>query len=66
MLSVTSDLRLLLRKFHVVENAEDNSEEVVPPVLLKGVAVTLHDLKHHCKTSARGNDKQETCGVITL
>lgn len=55
---MTSDLSLLLRELHVVKDAEDNSEEVVPPVLLEGVAITLHDLKHDCETSARSTDKQ--------
>ena len=44
---LTADLCLLLRELHVVEDSEDDPEEVVPPVLLKGVAVALHDLKHH-------------------
>lgn len=48
-----SDLGLLLWKLHVVEDAEDDPEEVVPPVLLKGVSVTLHDLKHDGETSVR-------------
>lgn len=56
--SVTSDLRLLLGEFHVVKDAEDNPEEVVPPVFLKGVAVALHDLKHDCETSVTSKDKQ--------
>lgn len=50
-LAVTSDLRLLLRELHVVEDAEDDSEEVVPPVLLKGVTVALHDLEHDGEAS---------------
>jgi len=41
----------------------------MPPVLLKGVAVTFHDLKHDCETSVRSKDKQEPlvggdCGAI--
>lgn len=54
---VASDLRLLLGELHVVKDAEDDSEEVVPPVLLEGVAITLHDLKHDRETSVRGKDK---------
>lgn len=49
---MNSDLRLLLWEFHIVEDTEDDSEEVVPPVLLKGVAVTFHDLKHDREASA--------------
>lgn len=48
-----SDLGLLLGKLHVVEDAEDDPEEVVPPVLLKGVSVTLHDLKHDGEASVQ-------------
>lgn len=48
---MTSDLRLLLRQLHVVEDAEDDPEEVVPPVLLEGVAVALHDLEHDGEAS---------------
>lgn len=48
---MTSDLRLLLRELHVVKDAEDDSEEVVPPVLLKGVTVALHDLEHDSEAS---------------
>lgn len=58
LLLMTSDLCLLLRELHVVKDAEDDSEEVVPPMLLEGVAVTLHDLKHDCETSVRSKDKQ--------
>jgi len=50
---VTSDLRLLLRELHVVEDAEDDPEEVVPPVLLEGEAVALHDLEHDREPSGR-------------
>lgn len=60
LLPVTSDLCLLLRELHVVKDAEDDSEEVVPPVLLESVTVTLHDLKHDCEASVRGKDKQFT------
>lgn len=45
-----SHLRLLLRELHVVEDAEDDAEKVVPPVLFKGVSVALHNLKHHSQT----------------
>lgn len=60
---VNSDLRLLLRQLHVVEDAEDDSEEVVPPVLLEGVAVTLHDLEHDGETSVRrqGQKRHQSC-----
>lgn len=57
LLSVTSDLCLLLGELHVVKDAEDDSEEVVPPVLLKGVAVTLHDLKHDCEPPVGSKDE---------
>lgn len=50
--AVTSDLCLLLGQLHVVEDAEDDPEEVVPPVLLEGVAVALHDLEHDGEASA--------------
>lgn len=48
-----ADLRLLLRQLHVVEDAEDDPEEVVPPVLLKGVTVAFHDLEHDGETSVQ-------------
>lgn len=55
---MTSDLRLLLGELHVVKDAEDDSEEVVPPVLFKGVAVTLHDLKHDREPSEGNKEEQ--------
>lgn len=55
-----SDLRLLLGKLHVVEDAKDDSKEVVPPVLLKSVAVALHNLKHDCETSVEKKKKTST------
>lgn len=58
---MTSDLCLLLGELHVVKDAEDDSEEVVPPMLLESVAITLHDLKHDCETSVRSKDKQFAC-----
>jgi hypothetical protein len=36
----------LLREFHVVKNSKHDSEQVLPPVLCKGVAIALHNLKH--------------------
>lgn len=57
---MTSDLCLLLRELHVVKDAEDDSEEVVPPVLLEGEAVALHDLEHDRETSVRDKDKRLT------
>lgn len=48
---VITHLRLLLREFHVVKNPEHDSEQVLPPVLFKGVAIALHDLEHHCEPS---------------
>lgn len=60
LLPVTSDLCLLLGELHVVKDAEDDSEEVVPPMLLERVTVTLHDLKHDSQTSVRSKDKQFT------
>lgn len=51
---MTSDLCLLLRELHVVKDPEDDSKEVVPPVFLECVPVTLHDLKHDGETSVRG------------
>ena len=42
-------LGLLLRQLHVVKDPEDNSEQVLPPVFLKGVPVGLHHFKHHCQ-----------------
>lgn len=56
-----SDLRLLLGQLHVVEDAEDNPEEVVPPVLLEGVAVALHDLKHDGEASEEEQRKKQCC-----
>lgn len=50
-LAVTSDLRLLLGQLHIVEDAEDDSEEVVPPVFLEGVTIALHDLEHDSEAS---------------
>lgn len=47
-----ADLHLLLRQLHMIKNAEDNPEEILPPVPLKGVAVALHDLEHYCEASA--------------
>lgn len=47
-----SDLRLLLGQLHVVEDAKDDPEQVVPPVLLESVAVALHNLEHDCETPA--------------
>ena len=40
-------LNSLFWKFHVVEDTEDDIEEVLPPVLLKIVAVTFHHFKQH-------------------
>lgn len=48
-----SDLRLLLWQLHVVKNAEDDPEEILPPVPLKGVSVALHDLEHDCEASVK-------------
>lgn len=42
-----ADLGLLLGQLHVVEDPEDNSEQVLPPVFLKGVSVRLHHFEHH-------------------
>ena len=53
LLLVTSDLCLLLGELHVVKDAEDDPEEVVPPMLLEGLTVALHDLKHDRETSVR-------------
>lgn len=55
----STDLCLLFGELHVVEDAKDNSEKVVPPVLLEGVTVTLHNLKHDCETSVRRNGKRQ-------
>lgn len=41
-------LSLLLGQLHVVEDPKNNSEKVLPPVFLKGVAVGLHHFKHDC------------------
>lgn len=48
-------LRLLLREFHVVKNSEHDSEQVLPPVLFKGVAIALHDLEHDREASGGNN-----------
>lgn len=40
-------LSLLLRQLHVVKDPKNNSEQVLPPVFLKGVSVGLHHFKHH-------------------
>lgn len=60
LLPVTSDLCLLLGELHVVKDAEDDSEEVVPPMLLEGVAVALHNLEHDRETPVGGKDKRFT------
>lgn len=43
-------LSLLLRQLHVVKDPENDSEQILPPVFLKGVPVGLHHFKHHCET----------------
>lgn len=43
-------LRLLLWQLHIVKNPEHDSEQVLPPVLFKGVAIALHDLEHDCES----------------
>lgn len=48
-----SDLCLLLWQLHIVKDAEDDPEEILPPVPLKGVSVALHDLKHDCEASGK-------------
>lgn len=48
-----SDLCLLLWQLHIVENAEHDPEEILPPVPLKGVSIALHDLEHDCEASVR-------------
>lgn len=63
--SATSDLCLLLGELHVVKDAEDDSEEVVPPMLLERVAITLHDLKHDCEASVN-KDKQFSLTALQL
>lgn len=55
-----SDLRLLLGQLHVVEDAKDDSKEVVPPVLLKSVAVALHNLEHDGETSVEKKTSTNT------
>ena len=40
----------LFRQFHVVKDAEDDAEEVTPPVTLEGLPISFHDLKHHSQT----------------
>lgn len=47
--SPITGLCLLLGQLHVVKDPEDYPEQVLPPVLLEGVSVGLHDLKHHCQ-----------------
>lgn len=59
-------LSLLLRKFHVVKDPEDDAEEVVPPVLLKSVSVTLHNLKHYCQASKQTHVYKQTNNVNSL
>lgn len=46
-MTATLDLSLLLGQLHVVEDPEDDSEQVLPPVFLEGVSVGLHHFKHH-------------------
>ena len=41
-----TNLQLLLRQLHVVEDAEQDLEEVLPPVLPVRHAVGLDDLEH--------------------
>lgn len=45
---VFSYLCLLLWQFHIVKDSENNSKQVLPPVLLVSVAICLHYLKHDC------------------
>lgn len=47
---VFTHLWLLLREFHIVKNPKHNSEQVLPPVFFKGVAIAFHDLKHDCES----------------
>lgn len=52
-------LSLLLRKLHVVEDPKDDAEQILPPVSLIGVAVSLHHLKHHRKTPDKQKRKKK-------
>lgn len=56
-----SDLRLLLWQLHIVEDAEDDPEEILPPVPLKGVSVALHDLEHDREASVKGRHTRFKC-----
>lgn len=46
LLKIATHLSLLLGQLHVIEDPEDDSEQVLPPVLLESVPVRLHHLKH--------------------
>lgn len=57
----STHLWLLLREFHVVKNPKHDSEQVLPPVFCKGVAIALHDLKHDGESSG-GKVKESRWG----
>lgn len=59
-------LGLLLRKLHVVKNPEDNSEQVLPPVFLKGVPIGLHHFKHHRQPPGKCAHKHTTTFALSL
>ena len=43
-------LNSLFRQFHVIKDTEDDIEQVLPPVLLKVVAITFHHFKQHSQS----------------
>lgn len=56
-----SDLCLLLWELHIVKNAEHNPEEILPPMPLKCVSISLHDLKHYCEASVKSRQTFLKC-----
>lgn len=62
---VITHLRLLLGEFHIVKNPEHDSEQVLPPVLFKGMAIALHDLEHDREPSGgkKASMEEGTGGV---
>ena len=42
-------------QLHVIENPKYNFKDISPPMLEEGITVTLHDFKHDCQTSGKGN-----------
>ena len=50
-------LDCLFWQLHVVKDTEDDIEEILPPVLLKIVAVSFHHLKQHRQSPNNSTQK---------